>query len=141
MVHKSGRIFPNFFQIGLSQFKKGHNILSIRAIVTWVPLILPTLAAWKKDELSSAANIFRRWLKKTTPLTSSSWKQHLVVIVTTCGPATTIEINFLALVVQLVISFILSFIIKVITTVTSSDLSRKVWVTTYKGDTYWAVNL
>ena len=24
---------------------------------------------------------------------------------------------------------------------TSSDLSRKVWVTAYKGDTYWAVSL
>ena len=39
--------------------------------------------------------IFRRWLKMTTPLTSSSWEQQLVVIVTTCRPATTIEISFI----------------------------------------------
>ena len=44
--------------------------------------------------------------------------------------------NFLTLVVQLTISFILSFITQVHTTGTSSDLSRKVWVTAYKGDTY-----
>ena len=30
---------------------------------------------------------------------------------------------------------------QVITTGTSSDLFKKVWVTAYKGDTYWAVNL
>ena len=44
--------------------------------------------------------------------------------------------NFPTLVVQLTISFILSFITQVNTTGTSSDLSRKVWVTAYKGDTY-----
>ena len=44
--------------------------------------------------------------------------------------------NFPTLVVQLTISFILSFITQVHTTGTSSDLSRKVWVTAYKGDTY-----
>ena len=53
--------------------------------------------------------------------------------------------NFLTLVVQLTISFTLSFTLsfntQVITTGTSSDLSRKVWVTAYKGDTYGAVNL
>ena len=49
--------------------------------------------------------------------------------------------NFLTLVVQLTISFILSFIKQVNTTGTSSGLSRKVWVTAYKGDAYWAVNL
>ena len=49
--------------------------------------------------------------------------------------------NFLTLVVQLTISFILSFITQVHTTGTGSDLSRKVWVTAYKGDTYWAVSL
>ena len=49
--------------------------------------------------------------------------------------------NFLTLVVQLTISFTLSFNTQVITTRTSSDLSRKVWVTAYKGDTYGAVNL
>ena len=38
---------------------------------------------------------FRRWFKRTTPLTSSSWEQQLMVIVTTCGPATTIEILFM----------------------------------------------
>ena len=47
----------------------------------------------------------------------------------------------LTLVVQLTISFILSFLSQVITTGTSSDLSREVWVTAYKGDAYWAVNL
>ena len=51
---------------------------------------------------------------------------------------TTVRNNFLTLVVQLTISFILSFITQVITTGTSSDLSRKVWVTAYKGDTYGA---
>ena len=30
----------------------------------------------------------------TTPLTSSSREQQLVVIVTTCGPATTVELLF-----------------------------------------------
>ena len=55
---------------------------------------LPTLAAWKKDKLSPAVNIFRRWLKMTTPLTSLSREQQLVVIVTTCGPATTVELLF-----------------------------------------------
>ena len=39
-----------------------------------------------------------------------------------------VRINFLTLVVQLTVSFILSFITQVITTGTSSDLSRKVWV-------------
>ena len=39
-------------------------------------------------------------------------------------------------VVQLTISFILSFLTQVITTGTSSDLSREVWVTAYKGDAY-----
>ena len=48
--------------------------------------------------------------------------------------------NFPTLVVQLTISFILSFITQVNTTGTSSDLSRKVWVTAYKGDTYRAVS-
>ena len=47
-----------------------------------------------------------------------------------------VRIHFLTLVVQLTVSFILSFITQVITTGTSSDLSRKVWVTAYKGDTY-----
>ena len=46
-----------------------------------------------RDKLSSAVNIFRRRLKMTTPLTSSSREQQLVVIVTTCRPAT-IEILF-----------------------------------------------
>ena len=49
--------------------------------------------------------------------------------------------NFLTLVVQLTISFILSSIKQVHTTGTGSDLSRKVWVTAYKGEAYWAVNL
>ena len=44
--------------------------------------------------------------------------------------------NFLTLIVQLTISFILSFITQVTTTGTSSDLSGKVWVTAFKGDTY-----
>ena len=52
-----------------------------------------------------------------------------------------VRTNFLTLVVQLTISFILSFITQVITTETSSDLSRKVCVTAYKGDTYGAVSL
>ena len=52
-----------------------------------------------------------------------------------------VRTNFLTLVVQLTISFTLSFNTQVITTGTSSDLSRKVWVTAYKGDTYGAVNL
>ena len=39
-----------------------------------------------------------------------------------------VRINFLTLDVQLTVSFILSFITQVITTGTSSDLSRKVWV-------------
>ena len=39
-------------------------------------------------------NIFRRWLKRATPLTSSSRELQLVVIVTTCGLATTKEILF-----------------------------------------------
>ena len=42
----------------------------------------------------------------------------------------------IALVVQLTISFILSLITQVITTGTCSDLSRKMWVTAYKGDVY-----
>ena len=33
------------------------------------------------------------------------------------------------------------FTTQVSTTGTNSDLSRKVWVTAYKGDAYWAVNL
>ena len=49
--------------------------------------------------------------------------------------------NFLTLVVQLTISFTLSFNTQVITTGTSSDLFRKVWVTAYKDDTYGAVTL
>ena len=49
--------------------------------------------------------------------------------------------KFLTLVVRLTISFILSLITQVNTTETSSDLSRKVWVTAYKSDAYWAVNL
>ena len=53
---------PELLEISWGQFKKGHFIWSIHAIVTQMPLILPTLAAWKKDELSSAVNIFRRWL-------------------------------------------------------------------------------
>ena len=54
---------------------------------------------------------------------------------------TTVRNNFLTLVVQLTISFILSFIAQVITTGTRSDLSKDVWVTAYKGNTYGAVNL
>ena len=57
-------------------------------------LILPTLAALKKDELSSAVNIFGRCLKMITPLTSSYQKQQLVDIVSAYGSATTIEILF-----------------------------------------------
>ena len=35
MACKSGKIFLNFFQISWNQFKKGHYILSIHAIVTY----------------------------------------------------------------------------------------------------------
>ena len=59
-----------------------------------MPLMLPTLAALKKDELSFAVNIFGRCLKMITLLTSSYRKQQLVDIVTACGPATTIEMLF-----------------------------------------------
>ena len=54
---------------------------------------------------------------------------------------TSVRKNFLTFVVQLTISFILSSIKQVNTTGTGSDLSRKVWVTAYKGEAYWAVNL
>lgn len=52
-----------------------------------------------------------------------------------------LEVKTLKLVVFLSIFFILSFIMQVITAGTGYDLSRKVWVTASKGDTYWAVNL
>ena len=46
--------------------------------------------------------------------------------------------NFLTIVVQLTIFFYSLSTTQVITTGNSSDLSRKVWVTAYKGDTYGA---
>ena len=48
--------------------------------------------------------------------------------------------NFLTLAVQLTISFILSLLTTQVIT-TGSDLFRKVWITTYKGDSCRAVNL
>jgi len=51
-----------------------------------------TLAVWRKDELSSAVNIFGRCLKMIILSTSSYKKQQLLAIVTICGPATTIQI-------------------------------------------------
>ena len=49
--------------------------------------------------------------------------------------------NFLTIVLQSTIFFYSLSTTQVITTGNSSDLSRKVWVTAYKGDTYGAVNL
>ena len=83
------------------------NRVSISSIAYFTAFWRWNLPAWRKRHL---LNIYRSM--------ASVWS------------------NFLTLVLQLTISFHLSFTTQVNTTGTSSNVSRKVWITAYKGDTY-----
>ena len=68
MAYKSGKIFLNFFQISWSQFKKGHYILSIHAIVTQMPLTLLTLAALKERQTQLCCKYIQKMTQNDHPI-------------------------------------------------------------------------